>query len=221
MTDTTQETNTAPETTTLGATTTTTTSTTSTTSTTTTSVKVGEYTGQVRMFNRSRGYGFITVHSDTEAKDVFVHQTNICPAQSTYRSLSTGEYVSFDISDDEKRQALNVRGVNGGSLRCDAPRRRRNQEFEEDGEDGEEGDDENQEDHGHGGSRQGGGRQGGGRQGGSRQGGGRQGGRQGGGRNNDRYSDKPKERGVNLSEYIPKNAVAAVSRMPDENEQEQ
>ena len=210
MTDTTQETNTAPETTTLGATTTTTTSTTSTTSTTTTSVKVGEYTGQVRMFNRSRGYGFITVHSDTEAKDVFVHQTNICPAQSTYRSLSTGEYVSFDISDDEKRQALNVRGVNGGSLRCDAPRRRRNQDFEE------EGDDENQEEHGHGGSRQGGGRQGGGsRQGGGRQGGGRQGGgRQGGGR-----SDKPKDRGVNLSEYIPNNAVAAVSRIPDETEQ--
>ena len=115
--------------------------------------------------------------------------------------MSTGEYVSFDISDDEKRQALNVRGVNGGSLRCDAPRRRRNQDLDEEGDDG---------DHGHGGSREGS-RQGG--RGGSRQGG-RGGSRQGGGR-----SDKPKDRGVNLSEYIPNNAVAAVSRIPAETEQ--
>ena len=39
--------------------------------------------------------------------------------------MSVGEYVSLDISDDEKRQALNVRGINGGPLQCDAPRRRR------------------------------------------------------------------------------------------------
>tara|TARA_B110001469_G_C9636017_1_gene318932 strand:+ start:1612 stop:2208 length:597 start_codon:yes stop_codon:yes gene_type:complete len=198
MTNTTQETNTniEPEKTTLGATTTT--STTSTTTTTTsTTVKVGVYTGQVRMFNRSRGYGFITVHSETDAKDVFVHQTNICPAQSTYRSLSTGEYVSFDISDDEKRQALNVRGVNGGSLRCDAPRRQH-----------KESGDENQDVHEQGG----GDRQGGSGQGGSRRGGGRRGG-------GTRSDNKPRDRGVNLSEYIPQNTVAAVSRMPDENEQ--
>ena len=205
MTNTTQETTTlgatttSPETTTLGATTTT--STTSTTTTTTTSVKVGVYTGQVRMFNRSRGYGFITVHSETDTKDVFVHQTNICPAQSTYRSLSTGEYVSFDISDDEKRQALNVRGINGGSLRCDAPRR----QHKEDG-------DENQDVQEQSGSGQGGSRRGGSGQGGSRRGGGRRGG-------GTRSDDKPRDRGVNLSEYIPQNAVSAISRLSDENEQ--
>ena len=87
-------------------------------------VSVGSRTGQVRMFNRFRGYGFITVHGEDNL-DVFVHQTNVCPSRSTFRYLSVGEYVSLDISDDDKRQALNVRGINGGPLQCDAPRRRR------------------------------------------------------------------------------------------------
>jgi len=87
-------------------------------------VSVGSRTGQVRMFNRFRGYGFITVHGEDNL-DVFVHQTNVCPTLSTFRYLSVGEYVSLDISEDDKRQALNVRGINGGPLQCDAPRRRR------------------------------------------------------------------------------------------------
>ena len=86
---------------------------------TTTPVQVGSQTGQVKAFNPKKGYGFISVHGDTE-NDVFVHQTNINPVRSTFRTLTRGEYVSFDISDDDKRQALNVRGVGGGTLRCDA-----------------------------------------------------------------------------------------------------
>lgn len=82
-------------------------------------VQVGSYTGQVKAFNPKKGYGFIEVHGESES-DVFVHQTNIHPVRSTYRTLVRGEYVSFDISDDEKRQAINVRGVGGGTLRCDA-----------------------------------------------------------------------------------------------------
>ena len=188
MTETTQETTTTPETT-MGSTTTTT-STTSTTTTTTSTVKVGVHTGQVRMFNRSRGYGFITVHSETDSKDVFVHQTNICPALSTYRSLSTGEYVSFDISDDEKRQALNVRGINGGSLRCDAPRRQRNQQGSDDDAHVESGD--------------------------RRQSGGR---RKGGGRRHGGGSEAPRsQQGVSLSEFIPNNAVAAVETVNENNQ---
>ena len=87
-------------------------------------VQVGSRTGQVKAFNAKKGYGFISVHGETDM-DVFVHQTNINPLRSTYRTLTRGEYVSFDISDDDKHQALNVRGVGGGTLRCDAVSQRR------------------------------------------------------------------------------------------------
>jgi cold shock CspA family protein len=87
-------------------------------------IQVGSRTGQVKAFNAKKGYGFISVHGETDM-DVFVHQTNINPLRSTYRTLTRGEYVSFDISDDDKNQALNVRGVGGGTLRCDAVSQRR------------------------------------------------------------------------------------------------
>jgi cold shock protein len=87
-------------------------------------IVVGSRTGQIKAFNAKKGYGFITVHGE-DNMDVFVHQTNIFPLCSTYRTLTRGEYVSFDISDDEKKQALNVRGVGGGTLRCDAVSTRR------------------------------------------------------------------------------------------------
>ena len=73
------------------------------------------------------GYGFITCVSDNvpqSGQDIYVYQTNICPSVSTFRTLVKDEYVSFDISEEERPQALNVRGVGGGPLRCDAPRPR-------------------------------------------------------------------------------------------------
>ena len=97
----------------------------------TTPVQVGAHTGQVKAFNPRKGFGFISVHGENDL-DVFVHQTNIHPLRSTYRTLIRGEYVSFDISDDEKRQALNVRGVGGGTLRCDAVSQRRTRDGESD-----------------------------------------------------------------------------------------
>ena len=36
-----------------------------------------------------------------------------------YRTLTKGEYVSLNVSDDDKVQALNVTGINGGTLMCD------------------------------------------------------------------------------------------------------
>lgn len=99
-------------------------------------VQVGSRTGQVKAFNAKKGYGFISVHGETDM-DVFVHQTNINPLRSTYRTLTRGEYVSFDISDDDKRQALNVRGVGGGTLRCDAVAQRRPRSDTEEGENGD------------------------------------------------------------------------------------
>jgi cold shock CspA family protein len=85
---------------------------------------VREYQGQVKWFDNRLGYGFITINSNGEnsGKDIFVHQTNITPTSSEYRTLSKGEYVSFNLSNDEKCQGLDVSGINGGPLRCDAPR---------------------------------------------------------------------------------------------------
>jgi cold shock CspA family protein len=88
------------------------------------------YTGQVKWFNNKLGYGFITIRSENEHnnQDVFVHQANIKPTHSQYRTLTQGEYVSFNLgtTDEEsqhKYQAVDVRGVEGGSLMCDQIRR--------------------------------------------------------------------------------------------------
>lgn len=89
----------------------------------------GLHTGQVKWFNRRRGYGFIKIirSDNTEdntyvGKDVFVHQSHITPKQSTYRTLEDNEYVEFGLSLDEKNttQAVNVTGIMNGTLICDA-----------------------------------------------------------------------------------------------------
>lgn len=165
---------------------------------------IGEHTGQVKWFNNTRGYGFITVHGDS-AVDVFVHQTNINPTLSTFRSLVEGEYVSLDISTDDKKQALNVQGINGGSLRCDSIQQRKDayrkkKESQSSGDQSEE--QSNSDRH----SRRGRGRG---------RGRGRRSGRQPGRGNTD---DTRRPRGTNLTEYIPSDAVPAVSQVADEND---
>ena len=91
----------------------------------------GVHTGQVKWFNRRRGYGFIKIIQTRESdddgesfigKDVFVHQSHITPKQSTYRTLEDNEYVEFGLSLDEKNttQAVNVTGIMNGTLLCDA-----------------------------------------------------------------------------------------------------
>jgi cold shock CspA family protein len=94
---------------------------------------VGSLLGQVKWFRNGPGYGygFITCVSENvpqTGKDVYVYQQNICPSVSTFRTLVKDEYVSFDVSNEERPQALNVRGVGGGPLRCDAPRPRPRQQ---------------------------------------------------------------------------------------------
>lgn len=96
----------------------------------------GIHTGQVKWFNRRRGYGFIKIIQSRESvedsiesfigKDVFVHQSHIKPQKSTYRSLEQNEYVELGLSVDDKNvtQAVNVTGILGGSLLCDVQHER-------------------------------------------------------------------------------------------------
>jgi len=84
---------------------------------------VGSELGQVKWFDNKLGYGFVTVlTNDHKGTDIFVHQTNISPLETEFRTLMKGEYVSLNVSNDDKVQAINVTGVLGGSLRCDEPR---------------------------------------------------------------------------------------------------
>ena len=89
---------------------------------------VGSLEGSVKWFDNKLGYGYITIVTPNVSQsngDYFVHQTNIHPLVSQYRTLSKGEYVSLNLSDDkvdERPQALDVAGICGGALRCDLPR---------------------------------------------------------------------------------------------------
>ncbi|HSK22411.1 MAG TPA: cold-shock protein [Egicoccus sp.] len=53
-------------------------------------------TGEVRWYNDEKGYGFIA--PDDEGDDVFVRYSSI--AGDGFRSLSAGQRVAFDRSDD-------------------------------------------------------------------------------------------------------------------------
>jgi cold shock CspA family protein len=84
---------------------------------------VGIELGQVKWFDNKLGYGFVTVlTNEHKGTDIFVHQTNVCPLETEFRTLMKGEYISLNVSNDTKVQAINVTGVLGGSLRCDEPR---------------------------------------------------------------------------------------------------
>ena len=88
----------------------------------------GLFTGQVKWFNRKRGFGFIKIIDSKNTdntfvgKDVFVHQKNIKPKKSTYRTLEDNEYVELGLSLDDKNvtHAVNVTGIMNGTLICDA-----------------------------------------------------------------------------------------------------
>ena len=62
-------------------------------------------TGNVKWFNESKGFGFIT--PDDGSKDVFVDFSAI--ASEGFRTLAEGQQVTFDVEDGPKGpQATNV-----------------------------------------------------------------------------------------------------------------
>lgn len=85
--------------------------------------------GQCKWFNASLGYGFLTICNGPDAgKDIFVHHSGIRPANSHYRTLWKGEYVSFAlVTGPNGPQATSVTGVCGGTLMCDVVPMRRGQ----------------------------------------------------------------------------------------------
>ena len=88
--------------------------------------EVGRYTGQVKWWNDRLGFGFATVCAgEDRGRDVFVHHSGIRPLNSNYRTLRKGEYVNFNITNGHNgQQAVDVTGINGGSLMCDVQQQR-------------------------------------------------------------------------------------------------
>ena len=73
----------------------------------------------VKWFDDSKGYGFVRILTpgDKYNTDVFVHQSNVHPQRSTYRTLRESEAVRFNLSveTDESAtpQVVELVGVNG------------------------------------------------------------------------------------------------------------
>lgn len=62
------------------------------------------FTGKVKWFNESKGYGFI---QREEGPDVFVHYSNI--EGSGFRTLKENDEVEFEVNEGPKGlQAVNV-----------------------------------------------------------------------------------------------------------------
>lgn len=92
--------------------------------------------GCVKWFNSKQKYGFITVTSEGEHKnvDIFVHQSNLNTKEPCYRFLVAGENVNFEVSitDNEKhpKQAINVSAMNNELLKCEMPKQPRENNFQ-------------------------------------------------------------------------------------------
>lgn len=67
--------------------------------------KMSKIKGQVKWFNESKGFGFITPSNGS--KDVFVHFSSI--QGNGFKTLSEGQNVEFEIQDGQKGpSAINV-----------------------------------------------------------------------------------------------------------------
>jgi CspA family cold shock protein len=70
--------------------------------------KMARVKGQVKWFNESKGFGFITPGDGS--KDVFVHFSAIM--SSGFKTLAEGQQVEFEIQDGQKGpSAVNVTAI--------------------------------------------------------------------------------------------------------------
>lgn len=68
--------------------------------------------GKVKWFNNSKGFGFIV--PETGGNDVFAHFSQV--NMEGYRTLKTGQMVSFDLVEGEKGpQAQNIQPLQKGN----------------------------------------------------------------------------------------------------------
>lgn len=63
--------------------------------------------GQVKWFNATKGYGFIT---ESEGKDVFVHHSQI--KMDGFRCLNEDDIVSFELGESDKNNNSRVQAIN-------------------------------------------------------------------------------------------------------------
>ena len=63
--------------------------------------------GTVKFFDSSKGFGFITAHTDDGDLDVFAHYSQI--QMDGFKTLNEGDKVEFNIMETEKGlQADNI-----------------------------------------------------------------------------------------------------------------
>jgi len=87
-------------------------------------VTTERFTGRVKWFNNSTGYGFINIiHGERVGDDVFAHHSGIEVTNEQYKYLVQGEYVSFVLkqtdSDKHEWQACDIKGICEGQLMCE------------------------------------------------------------------------------------------------------
>ena len=78
------------------------------------------HVGCVKWFDNRKGFGFINNLSNNN--EVFVHHTGLSSKENCFRTLFPGEYVEYHLYHDDQSNrdyAVNVTGVQGGSLLCE------------------------------------------------------------------------------------------------------
>ena len=84
-----------------------------------TETNFGPHIGQVRWFDKKKGFGFIKIISEEQnSTDVFFHFSDI--QSQNYKVLFPGEFVSMNLGEREGKQVCkNITGVYGLSLLTD------------------------------------------------------------------------------------------------------